>query len=104
MFQNWKEQTQGRTFQISRRLLWDVDWDSFDLQKGRKLVVRRIIERGMEDDYYAAFQLYGGVEGVREIVKEIPGTLSPRDENFVLNVFNLKKEELQCYFPMETNR
>ena len=47
-------------------------------------------------DFYAAFKLYGGIEGFREIIKEVP-SLSPRDMNFVCVVFNLKKEELKCY-------
>ena len=49
-----------------------------------------------EYDFYAAFNLYGGIEGFREIIKEVPN-LSPMDMNFVCIVFNLKKEELKCY-------
>ena len=68
----------------------------FDWWKSRKIVVQRIIERGWLKDFYAAFKLYGGIEGFREIIKEVP-SLSPRDMNFVCVVFNLKKEELKCY-------
>jgi hypothetical protein len=56
-----------------------------------------VIERGWENDYYAVFNLYGGVKGVREMIKEISGQLHPKDEAFVCAVFNLKKEDLQCY-------
>ena len=64
--------------------------------QSRKIVVQRVIERGWLKDFYAAFNLYGGIEGFREIIKELP-SLSPRDMNFVCIVFNLEKEELKCY-------
>lgn len=53
-------------------------------------MVQRILERGWLKDFYAAFNIYGGIEGFREIVKEVP-YLSPRDINFVCIAFNLKK-------------
>ena len=81
---------------ISPSLLWEYDLSHFDWWKSRKIVVQRVIERGWLKDFYAAFNLYGGIEGFREIVKEVPD-LSPRDMNFVCIVFNLKKEELKCY-------
>ncbi len=81
---------------ISPSLLWEYDLSNFDWWKSRKIVVQRIIERGWLSDFYAAFNMYGGVEGFREIIKEIP-SLSARDLNFVCNAFNLNKEELRCY-------
>ena len=81
---------------VSATLLWEYDLTHFDWQRSRKIVVQRIIERGWLKDYFAAFDLYGGIEGFREIIKEVP-SLSARDMNFVCTVFNLKKEELRCY-------
>lgn len=81
---------------ISPSLLWEYDLSHFDWRKSRKIVVQRVIERGWLKDFYAAFNLYGGIEGFREIIKEVPN-LSPMDMNFVCIVFNLKKEELKCY-------
>lgn len=84
------------TYSISPSLLWEYDLSHFDWWKSRKIVVQRILERGWLKDYYAAFHLYGGIEGFREIIKEIP-YLSPKDMNFACIAFNLKKEELTCY-------
>ena len=81
---------------ISPTLLWEYDLSHFDWQKSKKIVVQRVIERGWLKDFYAAFNLYGGINGFREIIKEIP-SLSARDINFVCIAFNLKKEELKCY-------
>ena len=69
--------------------------DSFDWQKSKVLVAQRVIERGRPDDFLAAFELYGGEENFREIVKEVP-YLSGMDVNFVCVFFDLKKEELRC--------
>ena len=57
---------------VSKTLLWDYDLTQFDWQRSRKVVVQRIIERGWLRDYFAAFDLYGGIEGFREIIKEVP--------------------------------
>lgn len=81
---------------ISPTLLWEYDLSHFDWWKSRKIVVQRVIERGWLKDFYAAFNLYGGIDGFREIIKEVP-SLSPRDMNFVCITFDLKKEELRCY-------
>ena len=68
----------------------------FDWQQARSIVVQRVIERGCAEDYFAAFDLYGGIAGFREILREV-STLSDKDMNFVCTFFNLKKEELRCY-------
>ena len=87
----------------SKTLLWDYDLTQFDWQRSRKVVVQRVIERGWLRDYFAAFDLYGGIEGFREIIKEVP-TLSAQDMNFVCTAFGLKKEELRCYTRRQLRR
>lgn len=83
---------------ISPTLLWeynikDPDWDWW---RSRKIVVQRVIERGWLPDFYAAINMYGGIEAFKKIIKEVP-VLSERDMAFVCTVFGLKKEELRCY-------
>ena len=79
---------------VSKTLLWDYDLTQFDWQRSRKVVVQRIIERGGLRDYFAAFDLYGGIEGFREIIKEVP-TLSAQDMNSTLNRELSAKEMLE---------
>ena len=83
-------------YRINRALLWDFDYDNFDWQRLKATVIRRVIERGRKEDYFAAFDLYGGREGFREGIKEV-SSLSDKDMNFVCIIFDLKKEELTCY-------
>jgi len=99
MFADWKEKIKDNPT-LFKGLLWDIDTSKMtddDLQKMKLLVVQRVIELGRESDYYAIFKLYGGPEGVREIIKQIRSMFSPIDEAFVRTVFNLEKEDLICY-------
>lgn len=81
---------------LNPKLLWEYDLDKFNWDKSKRIVVQRVIEMGFPEDYYAIFDMYGGIEGVREIIKTIP-YLSPLDTHFVCLFFNLQKEELKCY-------
>lgn len=83
-------------YPINPALLWEYDLEKFDWEKGKTIVVQRVIERGRKEDYEAAYRLYGGKEGFREILKEVP-YFSPIDLNFVCIYYDLEKEELKCY-------
>lgn len=89
------DQNKGK-YRISPTLLWEYDLQSFDWHRSRRLVVQRVVERGRVEDYFAAFDLYGGIEGFRGILREV-ATLPEQDMNFVCAVFHLEKEELRCY-------
>jgi hypothetical protein len=84
-------------YNIPKRLLWDMDMQRFDWQKGRALVAERVAERGNLEDFYAMFSLYGGVKEVREIYKNEVNSLNNRALAFICIAFNLKKEEMKCY-------
>jgi hypothetical protein len=93
-FSDWKQKSQGA--KISPRLLWEYDLEQFDWDAMRTLVMQRVIERGWPNDFYAAIRLYGGLDKVREIIKEIP-VLSLRDMAFACALFKINKEEMKCY-------
>ena len=48
-------------------------------------------------DWYAAFDLYGGIQGFRKIARDEVVDLSPRDLNFVCHALNLNMEDTRCY-------
>ncbi|MFT4223414.1 MAG: hypothetical protein QM631_10695 [Dysgonomonas sp.] len=68
------------------------------------LVVERVIERGWDEDFYALFALYGGIDGVRQIIRDEVLILSDKDIAFVCTAFNLKKEELKCYIRKQSRQ
>ena len=99
MFQDWKERIKENP-QVFTGLLWDVNTSNMtnqDWQDMKLLVVQRVIELGDENDYYAIFKLYGGPNGVRDIIKQIRSVFSPKNEAFIRTIFNLKREDLICY-------
>ena len=57
---------------INPSLLWEYDMNTFDWQRSKTLVAQRVVELGWPEDFYAAFDLYGGFEGFREVIKSIP--------------------------------
>jgi hypothetical protein len=95
MFRDWKTKIKENP-QVSPHLLWDIDKSKIDYEKMKVFIVERVIERGNENDFYTIFHLYGGPEGVREIVKKAD-FYDPRDEAMARVLFNLKKKDLECY-------
>ena len=83
-------------------LLWEYDMDTFDWQKSKVLVAQRVVEMGEPEDFFAAFDLYGGISGFREILKIVPH-FNDIDMHFVCTLFDLKKEELRCYTKKQSN-
>ena len=82
---------------INTGLFWEYSLENFDWLKYRKTVVERVIAMGRLSDWYAAFDLYGGIQGFRRIVRDEVVDLSPRDLNFVCHAFKIKLEDTRCY-------
>ncbi|GHT23521.1 hypothetical protein FACS189430_06920 [Bacteroidia bacterium] len=78
-------------------LLWEFDTNRINWDKMRRTVIQRVIELGRMEDYYSIFKLYGGIENVREIIRDEVPELSPKNIAFVCAIFDLKKENLKCY-------
>lgn len=72
---------------IRSTLLWDMDHASFDLQKGKQIIVERTIERGQMEDFYAAFDLYG-FDQFRSILAKIK-RINPYVAPFATIAFHL---------------
>jgi len=96
MWTNWEEKIDTHAT-ISPHLLWDMNLEKFDWQKNKLIVVERVIEGGMPEDFYTLFRMYGGVEGVREIAKKIRCFRWKQDIDFTSMIFDIEKEEMECY-------
>lgn len=94
LFDDYKEHKNAK---FSPALLWEYDMKKFDWQLMRGDVVERVLERGSKDDYYAMFNLYGGIEGVKQIIIDDVSFLSPMDLAYVEGLFNLDRKNLRCY-------
>lgn len=89
-------QERGR-HKINEGLLWDFRMNGFDWQKYRRVVAERVISMGRLSDWYAAFDLYGGIRGFRKIAKEEVVDLSPRNLDFMCRALNINMEDTKCY-------
>lgn len=81
----------------NKGFLWDYDCKNLDPNEYRGILIGRIIEIGKLEDFYAAFDVYGGIDNVREIARAEVTGLSDKGLNFMCHAFNLKKEDTQCY-------
>lgn len=52
---------------FSPALFWEYDKDNFIPSEHKELVVRRVVERGRLNDYFAAFDVCGGIEEFKQI-------------------------------------
>ena len=82
---------------INRALLWEYRMEDFDWQKYRKTVIERVISMGRLSDWYAAFDLYGGIRGFRKIARDEVVDLSQRNLEFMCSALNLNITETRCF-------
>lgn len=91
---------------INKSLFWDFDFDysTFDWTKYRATVVQRVIQFGRLEDFFAAFDIYGGIDNVKQIALNEVEDLSERDLQFMCNAFNIKKEQTKCFIKKQSRR
>lgn len=91
---------------IDSTLFWDFNYDdkSFDWNKFRATVIQRVIQYGRLSDFYAAFDIYGGIKSVAQIALNEVEDLSDRDLQFMCNAFNLKKENTKCFIKKQSRK
>lgn len=82
---------------INKGLLWEYCLDGFDWQKYRRIVVERVIKLGRLADWYGAFDLYGGIKGVRKIARDEVVDLTPRELDFMCRALNINITDTRCY-------
>lgn len=83
--------------QMNMGLFWEYDTVDFDFEKNKRLVATRVIMLGRLNDWYAAFDIYGGIPAFRKIARDEVVGLDDRDLDFMCRSLHLKKEETQCY-------
>ena len=82
---------------IQESLLWDYDIPQDKLNNYPRLIATRVIKFGRLEDFYAAFDLFGGIDSFAKIAKEQVTALTPKELNFICCAFGFKKEEKKCY-------
>ena len=83
--------------QLNMSLFWEFDTTDFDFFQNKRLVATRVISLGRLLDWYAAFDIYGGIKAFRKIAKEEVIGLSDKDLDFMCRSLHIKKEDTRCY-------
>ena len=78
-------------------LFWEYDTANFDFIKNRGFVAQRVIMLGRLNDWFAAFDLYGGIDGFRKIARDEVIGLDDKSFNFMCKALDLKEEDTLCY-------
>ena len=80
---------------LSSHLFWDVDVNKVNLETSKKLIIQRVLEYGMIEDWIFIKKHYG----LEEIVR-VAKTLRDLDSislNFIATISNTAKESFRCY-------
>ena len=82
---------------LNMSLFWEYDMTDFDPARYPRLVVSRIVSYGRLEDWFAGFDLFGGIPGFAKIAKDQVTDLEEKDFQFMCNALGLKREETACY-------
>lgn len=80
---------------FSKRVFWDVDFDSLDYEKDRFFIIDKIMNYGLWEDFVALMRYYGKEIVKKEIVKS--PYLKKEVLNFLCFYFRLKPSDFKCY-------
>ena len=79
---------------FTRNILWDINPETFDIQKGRRLVVQRVLTLGTLEDLYLLKKLYS-LADIRNEVLNIKDW-DAKVLNFISFWLGIPKEQFAC--------
>lgn len=80
---------------ISKRVFWDVDFESLDYDKDRLFIIDKVMNYGLWDDFVATVKYYGKEVIRKEIVKS--PYLKKDVLNFLCFYLGLQPSDFECY-------
>ena len=80
---------------LSKRVFWDIDFNSLDYEKDRFYIIERVMNYGLWDDFLEVAKFYGRETLRVEIVKS--AYLKKDVLNFLCLYLKLKPSEFKCY-------
>ena len=86
---------------FSKHLFWDVDRESLDSQKHKKMIVQRVLEYGLLHDWKMLRKCLT-IQEIAAISMEMR-TLDPRALSFISTISNQAKDRFRCYTTSRSN-
>ncbi len=80
---------------LSKHLFWDVDASTLDIEKHQNLIVSRVLEYGMLDDF-RQLQSYFGLKKMGKIASQLR-ELEPKSANFISQLSEIPLNKFRCY-------
>ena len=80
---------------LSNHLFWDVDVSALDADRSRKLIISRVLQLGLMDDWRRIRDYYGIAEIAR--VAMTIRDLDPKSAAFIALLADIPKEEFACF-------
>ena len=85
---------------INKQYFWDVDINSMNPEKSKKLIIERVFNLGTSADIRLIRQYYGD----KIIIETLTNLnyLDPKTHNFVSKLFNIPIQSFKCYTRMQS--
>lgn len=80
---------------LSPHLFWDVNVKEISFEKSKKLIVQRVLQYGLEKDWYILNQNYS-INEIAETATKIKD-LDRKSASFISLLSNVPKERFLCY-------
>jgi hypothetical protein len=80
---------------ISKRVFWDIDYDSLDYSKDRFYIIEKVMNYGLWNDFIELVKFYGKETIKKEIVQS--SYLKKDVLNFLCLYLDLKPSHFKCY-------
>ena len=80
---------------LSAHLFWDVDREKMDIETSKNLIVQRVLELGMLEDWKVLVHMYG-LKGIEEVALQLR-SFDDMTLSFLCAIFNREKEDFRCY-------
>ncbi len=84
-------------FTLDKKYFWDINYTDIDLQKHRKFIIPRILERGNWPDFKALIEYYG-YDTVKEDLLHTR-YLDKKSLRFCSFYFRIPQEKFRCFKP-----
>ena len=82
-------------------LFWDIDLDDLDIRQHKALIVKRVLERGHDDDWTHLKRCYS-IEEIVATAQKLR-SLEPTALAFAACIGNVEKESFRCYTWKQSN-
>ena len=81
---------------VDKALFWEFKYDQIDWVESYRMVIHRILEKGLKKEWEEMIRFYGKKK-VKETIKNEISYLTDNIIGEVCQLFKMKKEELRCY-------